>query len=50
MTLLIKFHKELAKLRKEGKFDNKTHYKVYSSDIIPPRPYGVIKPYKLEKI
>ena len=34
-TLLNKFQEELAKLRKERKFDNKSYYKVYSSDAIP---------------
>ena len=48
-TLLNKFQKELAKLRKEGKFDNKTYYKVYPSGAIPPRLYGVIKAHKPEK-
>ena len=48
-TLLNKFQKELAKLRKEGKFDNKTYYKVYPSDAIPPRLYGVVKVHKSEK-
>ena len=42
-TILSKrFQKELAKLRKKGKFDNKTYYKLYPSDAIP-RQYGVIK-------
>ena len=44
-----KFQKELAKLRKEGKFDNKTYYKVNPSDAIPARLYGVIKAHKSEK-
>ena len=35
-TLLKKFQKELAKLRKENKFDNKTYFKLYPSDPIPP--------------
>ena len=34
-TLLNKFQEELAKLRKERKFDNKSYYKVYLSDAIP---------------
>ena len=45
-TPLNKFHKELAKLRNEGKFDNKTYYKVYPSDAIPLRLYGVVKAHK----
>ena len=48
-ALLNKFQKERAKLRKEGKFDNKTYYKAYPSDVIPPRIYGVIKAHKPEK-
>ena len=48
-TLLNKFQKELAKLRKEEMFDNKTCYKVYPSDAIPPRLYGVVKAHKPEK-
>ena len=48
-TLLHTFQKELPKLRKEGKFDNKTYYKVYPSDAIPPRLYGVVKAHKPEK-
>ena len=44
-----KFQKELAKLRKKGKFDNKTYYKLYPSDAILPQPYGVIKVHKPEK-
>ena len=48
-TLLNKFLKELAKLRKESKFDNKTYFKLYPSYAIPPRLYGVIKAHKPEK-
>ena len=48
-TLLNKFQKELAKLRKQNKFDNKTYFKLYPSDAIPPRLYGVIKTHKPEK-
>ena len=48
-TLLNKFQKELAKLRKENKFDNKTYFKLYPSDDIPPRISAVIKAHKLEK-
>ena len=48
-TLLNKFKKELAKLRKEGKFDNKTYYKVFLSDVIPPTLYWVVKAHKPEK-
>ena len=48
-TLLNKFQKERAKLRKEGKFDYKIYYKAYPSDAIPPQIYGVIKAHKPEK-
>ena len=36
-------------MRKENKFDNKTYFKLYPSDAIPPRLYGVIKAHKPEK-
>ena len=49
ITLLNMVQKELAKLRKEGKFDNKTYYKVYPSDAIPPRLYVVVKAHKSKK-
>ena len=45
----MKFQKELAKSSKEGKFHNKTYYKVYPSDAILSQLYGVIKVHKLEK-
>ena len=45
-TLLNMFQKELAKLRKEGKFHNKTYYEVYQSDAIPSRLYGFVKAHK----
>ena len=48
-TLLNKFLKELAKLRKENKFDNKTCFKLYPSNAVPPRLYRVIKAHKPEK-
>ena len=48
-TLLNNFQKELTELRKDRKFDNKTYYKVYSSDAVPPRLYGVIKAHKSQK-
>ena len=49
ITLLNKFRKELAKLRKEGEFENKIYYKVYPSDAIPPQLYWVIKAHKTGK-
>ena len=41
-TLLNKFQKDLAKLREENKFNNKTYFKLYPSDTIPLQLYGVI--------
>ena len=35
-THLNRIQKKLAKVKNEEKFDNKTHYKVYLSDAIPP--------------
>ena len=48
-NLLKKPQKELAKLRRENKFDNKTYFKLYPSDNIPRRLSAVIKAHKLEK-
>ena len=48
-TFLNKFQKELAKLRKENKFDNKTYFILYPSDAIPPQCYGVIEAHEQEK-
>ena len=45
-TLLNKFQKELAELRKEGNFDNKIFYRVYPSDATPPRLYGILSKNK----
>ena len=39
LALLNKSQKELAKLRKENKFDSKTYFKLYPSDAIPPQLY-----------
>ena len=47
-TLVNKFQRELAKLRKDGKFDNRT-YNVYPSDAISEQFYGVIEAHKPEK-
>ena len=45
-----KIQENPCKLRKESKFRNKTYFKLYSSDPIPPPLYGTIKAYKPEKI
>ena len=47
-TLIKKLQKELAKLRKENKFDSKTYFKLYPSDAIPTGLYGVVKAHKPE--
>ena len=41
--------KKLAKLKKENKFNNKTYFRLYSFDAIPPRLYWAIKAHKPEK-
>ena len=48
-TLLNKFQKKLAKLRKGNKFDNKTYFKFYPSDAIAPGLYRIIKAHKPKK-
>ena len=47
--LTEKFQTHLQKLKKEGKFDKKTHSLIYPSDCIPHRLYGTLKAHKLEK-
>ena len=47
--LTEKFQTHLQKLKKEGKFDKKTHSLIYPSDCIPHRLYGTLKAYKPEK-
>lgn len=47
--LVSKFQKILCKMRKEGKFDDRTYFKIYPSDAIPPRLYGTVKAHKPEK-
>ena len=44
-----KFQKELAKLKEKGNFYDKTCYKVYPTNSIPPQLYYVIKAHKPEK-
>ncbi|XP_065678099.1 uncharacterized protein LOC136093107 [Hydra vulgaris] len=48
-TFTTKFQIQLCKLRKEGKLDTKTYFKMYPSDCNPPRIYGMIKAHKPEK-
>ena len=44
--LTNKIQKNICKLRKENKFTNKTYFKLYPSDTIPPRFYGTVKAHK----
>ncbi|XP_004206267.3 uncharacterized protein LOC101237111 [Hydra vulgaris] len=48
-TLTTKFQKQLSKLRKEGKLDTTAYFKMYPSDCVPPRIYGMVKAHKPEK-
>nr|XP_047124319.1 uncharacterized protein LOC105844437 [Hydra vulgaris] len=48
-TLTTKFQKQLSKLSKEGKLDTTTYFKMYPSDCVPPRIYGMVKAHKPEK-
>jgi len=48
-TLVNKFQKEISGLKKEGKIDLPTFYKMYPSDGVPPRLYGLVKAHKPEK-
>ena len=47
-ALTSKFQKHLATLCKQQKFETRTYFKFYPSDLIPPRLYGVIKAHKSE--
>ena len=42
-TLTSKIQKHLAVLRKQQKFDTRTHFKLYPSNPVPPRVYKVVK-------
>jgi predicted GIY-YIG superfamily endonuclease len=48
-TFTTKFQKLLCKLRKEGKLNTSTYFKMYPSDCVPPRIYGMVKAHKPEK-
>ena len=47
--LTKKFQRVTSKLRKDGKIDDKTFHKIYPSDAVPPRLYGLVKAHKPEK-
>lgn len=44
-----KIQKHLFKLRKEKKLRDKEYFKIYPSDLIPPRLYGTVRAYKPER-
>jgi hypothetical protein len=46
---VVKIQKKLSKLRKLGRFSDKEYERMYPSDAIPPRMYGMIKAHKPEK-
>ena len=48
-TLVRKFQTTLWQLHHEGKFMNAEYKKLYQSDPVPSRMYGVIKVHKPEK-
>ena len=48
-TLARKFQATLRDLHKQGQFTDAEYKKLYPSDPIPPRMYGVIKAHKPEK-
>ena len=49
MSLVGKFQSFISQLRKKNKIDNKLFYKMYPSDAIPPRMYGLLKAHKISK-
>ena len=46
---VVKIQKKLSRLRKLGRFSDKEYERMYPSDAIPPRMYGMIKAHKPEK-
>ena len=48
-SFVTKIQKKLSGLRKLGRFTDKEYDKMYPSDAIPPRMYGMIKAHKPEK-
>ena len=43
------WYQKLSRLRKLGRFSDKEYERLYPSDAIPPRMYGMIKAHKPEK-
>lgn len=48
-TLLTKFQRAISTLRKQGRFSNQQFFKIYPSDAVPPRMYGMVKAHKPQK-
>ena len=48
-SLVRKFQKEISRLKKEEKIDVRTFHRLYPSDAVPPRLYGLLKAHKPEK-
>ena len=48
-SFVVKIQKKLSSLRKMGRFSDKEYERMYPSDAIPPRMYGLIKAHKPEK-
>ena len=48
-SLVCKFQKEISRLKKEKKIDVRTFHRLYPSDAVPPRLYGLLKAHKPEK-
>ena len=48
-TLVVKFQRELARLKKDNKIDHRCHQQMYPSDAVPPRLYGFVKAHKPSK-
>ena len=46
---VTKIQQKLSSLRKRNRFTDKEYEKIYPSDAIPPRMYGMIKAHKPEK-
>jgi len=48
-TIVVKFQKELSRLKKEKKIDQRCYEQIYPSDAVPPRLYGYVKAHKATK-
>ena len=48
-TIVVKFQKELSRLKKEKKINKRCYEQIYPSDAVPPRLYGYVKAHKATK-